>query len=328
MSPCNLVGYGRSLPHPHWPNNARACISFVVNYEEGGENTPLYGDPTAEVYLTEFGPPTATPPPGLRNLSVESCYEYGSRRGFWRILNLFEKFHYPFTCWAVGKAVELNPAVVSAMENAGCEVASHSYRWINYAQMPAEEERNHINSAVDAITSASPSARLPLGWYTGRQSLNTRRLVYEEYKKRNLHTVLYDSDAYDDDIPYYVPAPDGSPEHLLVIPYTLDVNDMKFANTPGFFNSDSFYHYMVDALETIIAEGDDAPRMMTVGLHCRIVGRPGRFPAISRFLEYVQRRNAELEQTGGGIWVATRNQIAEHWRATHPPPAGQQGGTA
>ncbi|WFD36573.1 hypothetical protein MCUN1_003456 [Malassezia cuniculi] len=310
-----------SLPNAQWPGNARACISFVVNYEEGGENTILNGDCASEAYLTEYGAPTGPPPSGLRNLSVESSYEYGSRRGFWRILGLFEKFNYPFTSWAVGKAVELNPAAVKAMEEAGCEVASHSYRWINYVTMSEDEERSHINKAIDAISEASLKNQPPLGWYTGRQSLNTRRFVYEEYKKRNLHHLLYDSDAYDDDLPYYVPAPDGTEgEYLLVVPYTLDVNDMKFANTPGFFNSDSFYQYMVDALETIISEADEAPRMMTVGLHCRIVGRPGRFPAIRKFLEYVQARNKELEQTGGGIWVATRNQIAEHWRATHPPP--------
>lgn len=311
----DLVGYGPTLPHPQWPNNARACISFVVNYEEGGENTPLNGDPSAEAYLTEFGAPSGPPPP--RNLSVESTYAYGARRGFWRILDLFRTYHYPFTCWAVGRAVELNRAVVPAMEAAGCEVASHSYRWINYADMPPALERDHINHAIDAISAASSVHSPPVGWYTGRQSLNTRRLVYEEYKKRGLHDALYDSDAYDDDLPYYVPAPDGSPDHLLVIPYTLDVNDMKFANTPGFFNSDSFYQYMVDALETILAEGG---QMMSVGLHCRIVGRPGRFAALRRFLEYVRRRSSEVD---GGIWVATRAQIAAHWRAAHPPPHQQ-----
>ncbi|WFD40159.1 uncharacterized protein MJAP1_003145 [Malassezia japonica] len=316
----DLIGYGQTLPQAQWPGNARVCISFVVNYEEGGENTLLNGDAGAEVYLTEYGAPTGPAPNGLRNLSVESSYEYGSRRGFWRLMDLFKKFDYPFTSWAVGRAVEQNPAAVAAMEDARGEVASHSYRWINYVQVPEDEERAHINKAIDAIHDASPSGAYPLGWYTGRQSLNTRRLVYEEYKKRGLHTKLYDSDAYDDDVPYYVPAPDGTPnEHLLVIPYTLDVNDMKFANTPGFFNSDSFYQYMVDSLETLLLEGDEAPRMMTVGLHCRIVGRPGRACALRKFLEYVQRKDAELRATGGGIWVATRGEIAEHWRSVHPP---------
>ncbi|WFD32708.1 hypothetical protein MSPP1_003758 [Malassezia sp. CBS 17886] len=238
----DLVGYGRDLPPAQWPGAASACISFVLNYEEGGENTPLQGDAAAEVYLTEFGPAGAPPARGVRNLSVESTYAYGARRGFWRILGLFEEFGLPFTTWAVGRAVALNPAVVPAIEASGSEVASHSHRWIDYALMPADHERTHIAQAIDAIQAASRTAQPPLGWYTGRQSLNTRRLVYEEYKRRGLHTQLYDSDAYDDDLPYYVPAPDGTPgEHLLVIPYTLDVNDMKFANTPGFFNADAFY---------------------------------------------------------------------------------------
>lgn len=317
----NLVGYGRTLPQAQWPKNARVCVSFVLNYEEGGENTPLQGDARAEAYLTEFGPPSGPPPDGLRNLSIESCYEYGSRRGFWRVLKLFEDFGFVFTSWAVGRAVELNPQVVAAMEGAGCEVASHAYRWIDHSLMPEEEERQHVIKAMNAIQEASPKNLPPLGWYTGRQSLQTRRIVYEEYKKRGLHKNLYECDAYDDDLPYYVPAPDGTPkEHLLVIPYTLDVNDMKFCNTPGFFNSEAFYQYMVDAFETLVIEGAEEPRMMTVGLHCRIVGRPARAMALRRFLTYVKKRQAELEAEGSGVWVATRQQIAEHWRKTHPPP--------
>ena len=319
----DLHGYGEHLPHARWPDKARVCVSFVVNYEEGGENTPLNGDARSEMYLTEYGAGGQPPPEGLRNLSVESTYEYGARRGFWRVLGLFREFGFTFTSWAVGRAVELHPEVVGAMQDAGCEVASHAYRWVDHSRMPEPEEREHVARAIDAIQHASPLRTPPLGWYTGRQSLNTRRIVYEEYKRRDLHRELYESDAYDDDLPYYVPAPDGTPgEHLLVVPYTLDVNDMKFANTPGFFNSDSFYQYMVDAFETLVHEGAHSPRMMTVGLHCRIVGRPGRAMALRRFLAYVQRRDRELRQeTGGGVWVATRKQIAEHWRREHPPPA-------
>lgn len=317
----DLVGYGPQLPQAAWPQRARVAVSFVLNYEEGGENTPLNGDKRAEIYLTEFGAGTSAPPDGMRNLSVESTYEYGSRVGFWRILRLFREFGYVFTSWSVGRAVELNPRVVGAMQDADCEVASHAYRWVDHSVMQEDEERAQVNLAIDAIQRASPRNTPPLGWYTGRQSQNTRRIVYEEYKKRGLHEKLYESDAYNDDLPYYVPAPDGtSGEHLLIVPYTLDVNDMKFANTPGFFNGDAFYRYLVDAFETLVQDGAEAPRMMTVGLHCRIVGRPGRFQALRRFLEYIKRRDAELKNDGdGGVWVATREQIAEHWRSVHPP---------
>jgi len=316
----DFPGYGKDIPHARWPNKARVCISFVLNYEEGGENCVLEGDPRAEVYLTEFGATNGAGPEGMRNLSIESCFEYGSHRGFWRILGLFQEFGFKFTSWAVGRAVEHNPQVVDAMEEAGCEVASHSYRWIDYARMPEQEERQHVQKTIEAIQTASRRGTVPLGWYTGRQSLQTRRIVYEEYKSRGMHMQLYDSDAYDEDVPYYVPAPDGTPnEHLLVVPYTLDVNDMKFCNTPGFFNSDSFYQYMVDAFETLVIEGATSPRMMTVGLHCRVVGRPARAMALRRFLVYLKRRRAELEAEGSGVWVATRQEIAKHWRQTHPP---------
>lgn len=316
----DLIGYGANVPQPQWPGKAQVCISFVINYEEGGENTLLNGDAGAEAYLTEYGAPTGPAPPGLRNLSVESAYEYGSRRGLWRLLDLFRKYRFPFTSWAVGRAVELNPGAVAAMEEAGGEVCSHSYRWINYVEVPEDVEREHIAKAIDVIHDASPSGSYPMGWYTGRQSLNTRRLVYEEYKRRGMHKQLYDSDAYNDDVPYYVPAPDGTPnEHLLVIPYTLDANDMRFAITPGFFNGESFYQYLVDALDTLILESEEAPRMMTVGLHCRVVARPGRVGALRKFFAYIQEKDAEMKKAGGGgIWVATRGEIAEHWRKVHP----------
>lgn len=315
----DMQGYGPKIPQAQWPNNARVCVSFVINYEEGGENTLVNGDPAAENYLSEYGAPNAPSKPGLRNLPVESSYAYGARRGIWRLLELFQEYDFPFTSWAVARAVELNPQVVGAMEAAKGEVGSHSYRWINHVEVPEEEEREHIAKSIDIIHDASPSNSYPLGWYTGRQSANTRRLVYEEYKRRGLHHKLYDCDAYDEDVPYYVPAPDGTPnEHLLVVPYTLDVNDMKFGITPGFFNADSFYQYMRDALDTLIREGDEAPRMMTVGLHCRVVGRPGRIGALRKFFDYIKEKDAEMKKTGAGIWVTTRGEIAEHWRKVHP----------
>ncbi|EST09756.1 Polysaccharide deacetylase [Kalmanozyma brasiliensis GHG001] len=328
--PRDMVGYGANPPHPHWPGNARIAISFVLNYEEGGENLTLNGDAGAEQYLTEYGAANGSKPPtGVRNLSVESAYEFGSHRGFWRVLDLFKRNGLRFTSWAVGRAVEQNPAAVRAMEDAGCEVASHSYRWFDHSLMGQEEEREHIQSAVRAIKEASGKSREPRGWYTGRQSINTRRLVYQVYKEMGLEHELYDSDAYDEDLPYWVPAPDGTKgEHLLVVPYTLDNNDMRFAITPGFFNSESFATYLIDAFETLVAETFlpesnpmSVPKMMSVGLHCRVVGRPGRFQGLQRFVEHVKRRDAELrEGGGGGVWVATREEIANHWRKTHPPP--------
>lgn len=331
--PRDLVGYGANPPHPQWPGNARLALSFVLNYEEGGENITLNGDEYSEMYLTEYGAANGKlPPSGVRNLSVESAYEYGSHRGFWRLLDLFRRHGMRFTSWAVGRAVELNPAAVVAMEETGCEVASHSYRWFDHSTMPEDEEKKQINAAINAIKSASSKSREPRGWYTGRQSINTRRLVYQAYKALGLHNELYDSDAYDDDLPYWVPAPDGTAgEHLLVVPYTLDNNDMRFAITPGFFNSESFATYLIDAFETLVKETylpsdnpNSVPKMMTVGLHCRVVGRPGRFRGIERFIEHVEKRNKELLAEGngqGGVWVATREEIANHWRKTHPPPS-------
>ncbi|TKY90153.1 hypothetical protein EX895_000151 [Sporisorium graminicola] len=333
--PRDMIGYGPKPPHPQWPNNARIAVSFVLNYEEGGENLTLNGDRAAEQYLTEYGAANgSTAPSGIRNLSVESAYEFGSHRGFWRILDLFKRNNLRFTSWSVGRAVEQNPAAVQAMEAAGCEVASHSYRWFDHSAMSQEEERAQIQAAVRAIKSASSKSREPRGWYTGRQSINTRRLVYQVYKEMGLEKELYDSDAYDEDLPYWVPAPDGTQgEHLLVIPYTLDNNDMRFAITPGFFNSESFSAYLIDAFETLVSETflphdnpNSVPKMMSIGLHCRVVGRPGRFQGLQKFVDHVQRRNKELLQQGGGeggVWVATREEIANHWRATHPPPSSK-----
>lgn len=295
----DLVGYGSEPPDPRWPGGARVALSIVLNYEEGGEQTPLEGDPASEAFLHEVigAPPTV----GRRNLNTESMFEFGSRAGFWRLHRLFTAHRTSLTVYAVGQALERNPAAAQAMVGAGWEVASHGWRWIDYLDMSEKDEREHIRRSVAAIESAC-GAR-PVGWYTGRVSANTRRLVVEE------GGFLYDSDSYADELPYWVGVAGRS--HL-VIPYTLDANDFKFLLPNGFVTADDFATYLVDSLETLRAEGG---RMMSVGLHCRIAGRPGRTPALERFLEHVQACD--------DVWVATRAEIARHWHATNPP--GDQG---
>ncbi|CAO1630864.1 unnamed protein product [Sympodiomycopsis kandeliae] len=316
----DLWGYRNQPPEVIWPNGARVAVSFVVNYEEGAENTLLNGDPAAEAFLTENGVGATLSEFKGRELSRESSYAYGSRIGFWRLLDLFKDTGLTFTSWAVGKAVELYPEVVPAMEQAGCEVGSHCYRWINYASMSEEDEREHIKKAFNAIADASPTNKPALGWYTGRNSLNTRRLVYEHYKSLGLASKYYDSDSYDDDLPYYITAPTGNPsdEPALVVPYTLDVNDMKFGISPGFSTSIDFGAYLKDALQTYLDEATRSknPRssMITIGLHCRFAGRPGRFQALKRFVEEVVQLQNE-----GKVWVANRGDIADFWRKNFPP---------
>lgn len=291
----DLIGYGRQPPDPQWPGGARVALSLVLNYEEGGENTPLEGDPASEAFLHEVigAPPTV----GQRNLNTESMFEYGSRAGFWRVHRLVAGHGLPLTVYAVGQALERNPEAARAMVEAGWEVASHGWRWIDYLEMHEDEEREHIRRSIAAIESVCGTR--PVGWYTGRVSASTRRLVVEE------GGFLYDSDAYADELPYWVEV--GGQPHL-VIPYTLDANDFKFLLPNGFVTADDFATYLVDSLETLRAEGG---RMMSVGLHCRIVGRPGRARGLERFLAHVE--------TCEDVWVATRADIARHWRATHPP---------
>ncbi|MCS6890917.1 MAG: polysaccharide deacetylase family protein, partial [Rhodovarius sp.] len=274
---------------------ARVALSFVLNYEEGGENTVLNGDPGSEIYLHEV--PGGAPILGERNRTVESQFDYGARAGVWRILRLFAERGMRLTVYAVGRALELNPTVARAFIEAGHEVASHGWRWIDYHQVPEEVERAEIARSVATITRLC--GRPPVGWYTGRVSPRTRRLIVAH------GGFLYDSDAYDDDLPYYVLV-EGKPQ--LVIPYTLDANDMKFAVPPGFTAPGGFEQYLCDALELLRREGG---RMMSVGLHCRLVGRPGRAAALARFLDHVR--------ACGDVWVATREEIARHWLATHPP---------
>jgi putative urate catabolism protein len=290
MSERDLVGYGPSPPDPRWPGGARLALSFVLNYEEGGERSVLEGDSESESYLQEVV--GAPPVVGARSLTTESGFEFGSRVGFWRVHRIFTKHGLPLTVYAVGRALEQNPDAGRAMAEAGWEVASHGWRWFDYAGMSEDEEREHMRLVIAAIEKACGSR--PVGWYTGRVSDNTRRLVVEE------GGFLYDSDDYSDELPFWVDV-DGA-QHL-VIPYALDVNDMKFLIPNGFATGDDFYAYLVDTFEQLYEEGG---RMMNVGLHCRIVGRPGRARALDRFLEHVRSRE--------GVWVTTRAEIARHWR--------------
>ncbi len=294
MSSRDLVGYGQHPPDPRWPG-ARLALSFVLNYEEGGENTPLEGDPASEAFLHEVvgAPPTL----GRRNLNTESMFEFGSRAGFWRVHRIFTKHGLPLTVYAVGQALERNPEAARAMVEAGWEVASHGWRWIDYLGMPEDEERGQIRRTIEAIERMC--GQRPVGWYTGRVSENTRRLVVEE------GGFLYDSDSYADELPYWVEV--AGRQHL-VIPYTLDANDFKFLLVNGFVTADEFYAYLVDTFEQLLEEGG---RMMNVGLHCRIVGRPGRARALDRFLDHVRSRE--------GVWVTTRAEIARHWHRQFPP---------
>jgi putative urate catabolism protein len=296
--PRDLVGYGADPPDPRWPGGKRVALSLVLNYEEGGENTPLDGDPASEAFLHEVvgAPPTI----GRRNLNTESMFEFGSRVGFWRVHRLVTSFGMPVTVFAVGQALERNPAAAQAMVAAGWEVASHGWRWIDYGELSEDEERAHLRRSVEAIERVCGVR--PVGWYTGRGTEATRRLVAET------GGFLYDSDAYADELPYWVEVA-GSPH--LVVPYTLDANDFKFLLPNGFVTSHDFARYLIDALDELRAEGG---RMLSVGLHCRIVGRPGRAPGLRRFLEHV----ASLDD----VWVATRADIARHWHAEHPPGAG------
>jgi putative urate catabolism protein len=292
----DLIGYGQHPPDPRWPGGARLALSFVLNYEEGAENTPLEGDPASEAFLHEVvgAPPTV----GRRNLNTESMFEYGSRAGLWRIHRIFTKHGLPLTVYGVGQALERNPAGARAMVDAGWEVASHGWRWIDYMEMPEEEEREHIHRAIEAIERTTGSA--PVGWYTGRIGDNTRRLVAEA------GDFLYQSDSYADELPYWV---EESGKPVLIVPYTLDVNDFKFMLVNGFVTADDFFQYARDSFDQLREEGG---RMMTVGLHCRAIGRPGRARGLDRFLAYVREHD--------DVWVTTRAEIARHWRATHPYP--------
>jgi putative urate catabolism protein len=296
--PRDLIGYGRKPPHPNWQNQAQIAVQFVVNYEEGGENCILHGDAASEAFLSEtIG---AVPLSGVRNLNMESMYEYGSRAGFWRLQRLFTDRGIPVTIYAVAMALERNPEAVAAMLEANWEIASHGYRWIDYQYIDEETERSHLQTAIAIHTRVTGSR--PLGWYTGRISPNTRRLVVEA------GGFLYDADSYADDLPYWVH--DYGEPHL-VIPYTLDNNDMRFGMAQGFNSGDQFFAYLRDAFDVLYAEGETAPKMMSIGLHCRLTGRPGRAAALARFLDYVQQHDR--------VWLCRRIDIARHWHEYHKP---------
>jgi putative urate catabolism protein len=296
--PRDLIGYGRHPIHSQWPNQARVAMQFVINYEEGGENCILHGDPASETFLSEV---VGAPPfMGLRHMSIESCYEYGSRAGFWRLYRMFTERQIPVTIYGVAMALERNPEAVTAMQAANWEIASHGYRWIDYKYFSEAAEREHLKQAIAIHTRVTGSR--PLGWYTGRDSANTRKIVVEE------GGFLYDSDSYADDLPYWNHAY-GKPH--LVIPYTLDNNDMRFATPQGFNSGDQFFAYLRDAFDVLYGEGDTAPKMMSIGLHCRLAGRPGRAAALARFLDYVQSRDR--------VWLCRRLDIAHHWHQHHFP---------
>ncbi|PZW50956.1 putative urate catabolism protein [Humitalea rosea] len=293
--PRDFIGYGPTPPDPAWPNGAKVALSFVLNYEEGGENTVLNGDAGSEIYLHEV--PGGTPRLGARNETVESQFGYGARAGAWRVLRLFEERGLPLTVYGVGRALELNPPIARAFIEKGHEVACHGWRWIDYAEVDEATEREHIAKTIAAVTELCGVR--PVGWYTGRISARTRALVQEA------GGFLYDSDSYEDDLPFYVPVGGGT---QLVIPYTLDANDMKFGVAPGFASSDAFAAYLRDGLDLLRGEGG---RMMSVGLHARMVGRPGRAAALARFLDHVVACQ--------DVWVCRRMDIARHWRERFPP---------
>jgi putative urate catabolism protein len=295
--PRDMVGYGSTTPANPWPNKARIAVQFVLNYEEGGENCVLHGDKGSETFLSEIVGAKSFP---ARHMSMESMYEYGSRAGFWRIHRLFEEKNIPVTVYGVAMALARNPDAVAAMKASNWEIASHSYRWINHQFMPEIEERRHIQKAIDIHTEVTGSR--PLGWYTGRDSPNTRKLVIEQ------GGFLYDSDSYADDLPYW--NTDYGDPHL-IIPYTLDTNDMRFMTPHGFHNADQFFAYLRDNFDVLYEEGEHAPKMMTIGLHNRIIGKPARFRALQRFIDYVQQHD--------DVWICRREDIARHWHENFYP---------
>jgi putative urate catabolism protein len=297
--PRDMIGYGETPPDPLWPGGARLAVQFVINYEEGGENNVLHGDAASEAFLSEIVGAQAWP--GQRHMNMESIYEYGSRAGFWRLHRLFTSSGIPVTVYGVATALQRNPQAVAAMQRAGWEIASHGLKWIEYKDFTKEDERKHLQEAIRLHEQVS-GAR-PLGWYTGRTSVNTLDLVMEE------GGFLYSADSYADDLPYWVQGPKGP--HLIV-PYTLDANDMRFATPQGFNSGEQFFAYLKDSFDMLYAEGEAGqPKMMSIGLHCRLAGRPGRAAALARFLDYVMAHD--------GVWPARRIDIARHWHATHKP---------
>ena len=301
LYPRDLAGYGRHPPHARWPGTARVAVQFVLNIEEGAENSVLHGDVGSEQFLSEMFNPPSFP---ARHLSMESIYEYGARAGVWRLLREFEQRGFPITIFAVGMALQRLPDVARACVELGHEIACHGWRWIHYQNIDEATEREHMRLGLQAIEQVS-GAR-PLGWYTGRDSPNTRRLVADD------GGFAYDSDAYADDLPYWlqVRKTDGHLAPHLVVPYTLDANDMRFALPQGFAQAEDFFIYLRDSFDTLYAEGAEAPKMMSVGMHARLLGRPGRIRALQRFLDHIERHDR--------VWVTRRIDIARHWKDAHP----------
>ena len=293
--PRDLRGYGANPPVADWPGGARIAVQIVINYEEGGENCVLHGDAASEAFLSEIV--GAAPVEGQRHMNMESLYEYGSRAGFWRLHRLFTRAGLPVTVFGVAMALERNPEAVAAMQDAGWEIATHGYRWIDYQHVDEDTERAHLQKALDIHARVTGSR--PTGWYLGRCSPNTHRLVAEA------GGFLWNADSYADDLPYWDMRFD---EPQLMVPYTLDANDMRFATPQGFNSGEQFCRYLKDTFDTLYAEGG---RMMSVGLHCRLAGRPGRTAAVAEFLDYVAGHEH--------VWVATRGDIAKHWHKNHPP---------
>ncbi|MEV5836355.1 allantoinase PuuE [Nocardia sp. NPDC052112] len=301
MSERDFVGYGATPPDPRWPGGAKIAVQFVLNYEEGAEHNVLDGDPHSETFLSEMTPAQAFP---NRHMSMESLYEYGSRAGLWRVLRAFERRDLPLTVFAVARAMQRNPEAVAAFRELGHEIASHGLRWQSYQLTDRDTEREHMAEAVRILTELTGAA--PLGWYTGRDSPHTRELVVEH------GGFVYDSDSYADDLPYWVTV---HGRNHLVVPYTLDTNDMRFASPAGFPSGDQFFAQLRDAFDVLYREGaEGSPKMLSIGLHCRLVGRPARIAALEHFLDHVQSHN--------DVWITRRIDIAEHWRRTHPAPIG------
>ncbi len=294
--PRDLIGYGRNPPDPRWPGKAHIAVQFVINYEEGGERAILHGDATSEAFLSDvLG---AQPWSGQRHMNVESMYEYGSRAGFWRLWRLFQERGLKVTVFGVATALVRNSDAVAAMREAQWEIASHGLKWIDYKDFLEADERAHMAEAIRIHTAVT--GERPLGWYTGRSSVHTLKAVLDD------GGFLYSSDSYADDLPYWV---NGPQKPHLIIPYTLDANDMRFINAQGYASGDDFYAYLRDSFDVLYAEGQSAPKMMSVGLHCRLVGRPGRFAALTRFLDHIYKHDR--------VWITTRIEIARHWHHEH-----------
>lgn len=298
--PRDLIGYGRTPPFADWPGSARVAVQFVLNYEEGGENCVLHGDAGSEQFLSEIIGAASYPD---RHLSMESIYEYGSRVGAWRILREFERRKLPLTIFGVAMAMQRHSELTQACVELGHEIAAHGWRWIHYQTMELAEEREHMQRAVQIHTELTGTR--PLGWYTGRDSPNTRRLLVEH------GGFEYDSDYYGDELPFWIKIdlPDGPRSHLIV-PYTLDANDMRFATPQGFNTAEHFFDYLRDSFDVLYAEGAETPRMMSIGMHGRLLGRPGRFIALQRFLDYLAQHDR--------VWICRRIDIARHWKLRHP----------